>query len=342
MLSNGWSDRMAQVAVLGGGSWGIALAMLLHGNGHIVGICEFNPSDAEYLDREREHKQRLPGVQLSPDISVTSDINAATADADLIFFVVPSHTVRSTAKLLEETDSLNAVHVNCAKGIENDTCMRMSEVILEEINGLDRANVVTLSGPSHAEEVSRQMPTSVVAASTSMETAERVQRLLTNEYFRVYTSGDIVGVEFGGSVKNIIAIAAGIVHGLGFGDNTSGALITRGLAEIVRLGDVIGADPMTFAGLSGLGDLVTTCISRHSRNRHVGEEIGRGRTLEEILNDMVMVAEGVKTTKSVYALSKRLGVEMPITEQVHSILFEGKDPLEAVRELMSRDLKSES
>jgi glycerol-3-phosphate dehydrogenase (NAD(P)+) len=333
---------MARVCVLGGGSWGIALANLLHANGHTVSIWEFDPSDAEHLRREREHKQKLPGVLLPPEISVTSDIESATVDVDMIFFVVPSHTIRPTAQLLNEIDCRKTIHVNCAKGIENDTCMRMSQVITEEIDGLDLANVTTLSGPSHAEEVARHMPTSVVAASISRETAGRVQRLLTNEYFRIYTSTDIVGVEFGGSVKNIIAIAAGIVHGLGFGDNTSGALMTRGLAEIVRLGEVLGADPMTFAGLSGLGDLVTTCISRHSRNRHVGEEIGKGRTLEYVLEEMVMVAEGVKTTRSVYALSKQLSVEMPITEQVHSILFEGKDPLEAVRELMTRDLKSES
>jgi len=333
---------MKSVAVLGGGSWGIALSLLLHENGHRVSIWEFNPEDAEILRTTREHKQKLPGVSLAEDIVVTSQIDAAVANAEMIFFVVPSHTVRSTARLLADKGLPDAVFVNCAKGIENNTCLRMSEVISSEIPDAERQKITTLSGPSHAEEVSRRMPTSVVVAGESGEVAATVQRLLTNDYFRVYTSSDITGVELGGSVKNIIAIAAGIVHGLGFGDNTSGALMTRGLAEIVRLGGALGADPMTFAGLSGLGDLVTTCVSKHSRNRHVGEEIGRGKTLEEVLSGMVMVAEGVKTTQSVHSLAKRLDIEMPITEQIYMILFEGKDPLAAVRELMSRDLKSET
>ncbi|MFH1893342.1 MAG: NAD(P)H-dependent glycerol-3-phosphate dehydrogenase [Candidatus Zixiibacteriota bacterium] len=333
---------MKSIAVLGGGSWGIALSILLHENGHRVSIWEFNPEDAEILRTTREHKQKLPGVSLAEDIVVTSQIDTAVANAEMIFFVVPSHTVRSTAHLLTDKGLRDAIFVNCAKGIENNTCLRMSEVISSEIPDMDRQKITTLSGPSHAEEVSRRMPTSVVVAGESEEVAASVQRLLTNDYFRVYTSPDLTGVELGGSVKNIIAIAAGIVHGLGFGDNTGGALMTRGLAEIVRLGGTFGADPMTFAGLSGLGDLVTTCISKHSRNRHVGEEIGRGKTLNEVLSGMVMVAEGVKTTQSVHSLAKRLGIEMPITEQIYLILFEGKDPLVAVRELMSRDLKSET
>jgi glycerol-3-phosphate dehydrogenase (NAD(P)+) len=333
---------MKNVCVLGGGSWGIAVARLLFDNGHHVSIWEFNPKDAETLRQTREHAQKLPGIRLPDKIAVTSDLKEASQDAEIICFVIPSHTVRQTASLLDAQKVAGKIYVNCAKGIEGDTGMRMSEVIAAEIEDAGDSNIVTLSGPSHAEEVAEHLPTSVVVAGESAETAETVQRLFNNEYFRVYTSPHILSVELGGSVKNIIAIASGICHGLGFGDNTGGALITRGLAEIVRLGDALGGDAMTFAGLSGLGDLVTTCLSRHSRNRHVGERIGRGETLTEILSSMVMVAEGVNTTKSVYDLSRRLGVEMPITEQVYRVLFEEKDPLVALRELMTRDLKSEN
>lgn len=330
-----------KVCVLGGGSWGITIAALLHDNGHDVRIWEFNPDDAEVLRSTREHVTKLPGVILSNDILITSDVKKAAHDAEIVFFVVPSHTVRASSKLLGEISGRDFIAVNCAKGIENETFQRMSEVIASEMPALETGRIMTLSGPSHAEEVSRKVPTSVVIAGTSESISKEVQVILNNEYFRVYTSTDIVGVELGGSVKNIIAIAAGISHGLGFGDNTSGALITRGLAEIVRLGKSLGADPMTFSGLSGLGDLVTTCMSRHSRNRYVGEQIGKGQTLTEVLANMVMVAEGVKTTRSVFHFSRKLGVEMPITEQVHSILFEEKDPLMAVSDLMKRDLKPE-
>jgi len=330
-----------RVCVLGGGSWGIAVARLLHENGNEVTIWEFNPADAETLLRTREHSQKLPGTRLPDQVAVTSKIGEAARDAEFVCFVIPSHTVRHAASLLQDQKSPGRIYVNCAKGIEGDTFMRMSEVIASEISDADDSNIVTLSGPSHAEEVAAHLPTSVVVAGKSAEAAETVQRLFNNEYFRVYTSLHIRAVELGGSVKNVIAIASGICHGLGFGDNTSGALITRGLAEIVRLGEALGADAMTFAGLSGLGDLVTTCLSRHSRNRHVGERIGKGETLTDILSSMVMVAEGVKTTRSVYELSRSLGVEMPITEQVYRILFEQKDPLVALRELMTRDLKSE-
>ena len=333
---------MKNVCVLGGGSWGIAVARLLHENGHHVSIWEFNPKDAETLQKTREHAQKLPGIRLPDQISVTTDLKEASRDAAIICFVIPSHTVRQTASLLEAHKVVGKIYVNCAKGIEAEAGMRMSEVIAAEIDDAGDSNIVTLSGPSHAEEVAKHLPTSVVVAGKSAEAAETVQRLFNNEYFRVYTSPHILSVELGGSVKNIIAIASGICVGLGFGDNTSGALITRGLAEIVRLGNALGGDAMTFAGLSGLGDLVTTCLSRHSRNRHVGERIGRGETLTEILSSMVMVAEGVNTTKSVHDLSRRLGVEMPITEQVYRVLFEGKDPLVALRELMTRDLKSEN
>ncbi len=332
---------MKKVCVLGGGSWGIAVARLLCDNGHQVCIWEFNPADADALRKKREHSRKLPGIVLPDQIGITSDINEASEGAEFVCFVIPSHTVRQSAALLPGRGFPNRIYVNCAKGIESDTGMRMSEVIAAEIATADDSNIVTLSGPSHAEEVAARKPTSVVAAGISQEAARSVQELFNNEYFRVYTSPHILSVELGGSVKNVIAIAAGICHGLGFGDNTSGALITRGLAEIARLGNALGGDPMTFAGLSGLGDLVTTCLSKHSRNRYVGEKIGQGMTLADVLAGMVMVAEGVKTTKSVHELAIKLGVEMPITEQVYHILFEGKDPLIALRELMTRDLKPE-
>jgi glycerol-3-phosphate dehydrogenase (NAD(P)+) len=276
---------MKNVCVLGGGSWGIAVARLLFDNGHHVSIWEFNPKDAETLQKTREHAQKLPGIRLPDQISVTTDLKEASRDAEIICFVIPSHTVRQTSSLLEAQNEVGKIYVNCAKGIEAETGMRMSEVIAAEIDDAGDSNIVTLSGPSHAEEVAKHLPTSVVVAGKSAEAAETVQRLFNNEYFRVYTSPHILSVELGGSVKNIIAIASGICVGLGFGDNTSGALITRGLAEIVRLGNALGGDAMTFAGLSGLGDLVTTCLSQHSRNRHVGERIGRGETLTEILEN---------------------------------------------------------
>jgi glycerol-3-phosphate dehydrogenase (NAD(P)+) len=330
------------ICVLGGGSWGIALASMLDENGHDVRIWEYSNDDAEELATKRESAKRLPGVKLKNHILVTSDISVAAVGAEIFMFVVPSHTVRETALSLTEVCSSARLFVNCSKGIENESFSRMSEVICQTIPQATKRNTATLSGPSHAEEVSRRMPTSVVVGCESQAAADAAQSILSNQYFRVYTTTDIVGVELGGAVKNIIAIAAGICAGLGLGDNSAGALITRGLAEIVRLGERLGADPRTFSGLSGLGDLVTTCMSSHSRNRHVGKCIGCGQTLTQVLTDMVMVAEGVKTTESVYRLSRDLNVDMPITEQVYYILFQEKDPRIAVTELMNRDLKSEN
>jgi len=329
------------ICILGGGSWGIALAVLLHGKEHNIKIWEFFPEEAEQLKTKRESMSRLPGVIIPDDIDISSDLKTATESAEVVCFVVPSHTVRSTARELKKIGIEASLYVNCAKGIENKTLKRMSEVILDEIDSLQPEQVLTLSGPSHAEEVARGLPTSVVVAGISGKNAIMVQSAFNSERFRVYSSTDLVGVELGGSVKNIIAIASGICQGLGFGDNTSGALITRGLAEIVRLGERMKADPMTFAGLSGLGDLVTTCLSRHSRNRHVGEQIGRGLKLQEILQQMTMVAEGVKTTESVFDLAKKERIDMPITNEVYRILFENKEPQIAVRDLMTRDLKAE-
>ncbi len=331
-----------RVTVLGGGSWGIALTLVLNKNDHDVVIWEFDENDAKAIQETRENPDRLPGIRIPDSVTVTSDLSRATTNAEIILFVIPSHTIRQTAANLSKLEHDVSLYINCAKGIENETGLRMSQVIAEEISSANQSNIVTLSGPSHAEEVSKSLPTSVVVASEFSDAAEQAQKLLNNETFRLYTSTDIVGVELGGSVKNIIAIAAGISAGLGFGDNTAGALMTRGLAEIARLGRNLGADPLTFSGLSGIGDLVTTCMSKHSRNRYVGECIGKGQTLNEVLSQMVMVAEGVNTTRSVYNLAKKLEIEMPITDQVYKILFEEKDPLQAVSELMSRDLRSEN
>ncbi|MDZ7375241.1 MAG: NAD(P)H-dependent glycerol-3-phosphate dehydrogenase [candidate division KSB1 bacterium] len=330
------------IAVLGAGSWGIALSLVLDYNGHRVRLWEFRPDAAERLDKTRDAKEFLPGITLPHSIQVMNDFQRASSDADLIVVAVPSHVVRSIGEKLNQIQfEKSPILINVAKGIENETLMRMSEVLQQTIQWANPSNIVTLSGPSHAEEVSRRIPTAIVSASKNMGAAELVQQVFMNEFLRVYTNADIIGVELGGSLKNIIAIAAGICDGAGFGDNTKAALQPRGLVEIVRLGVAMGADPITFAGLSGMGDLIVTCMSRHSRNRYVGEQIGKGRKLDDILKEMVMVAEGVKTTKSAYALSKKFQVEMPITEQVYHILFEGKDARVALKELMLRGPKEE-
>jgi len=329
------------MAVLGGGSWGIAVAGLLHANGHRVRIWEFNPADCDLLIAQRTHPQKLPMAHLSDDIMITNILAEAVEKADLIILAVPAQKVRLVCGGLGDLGVNHIPMVNLAKGIEIDTLKRMSEVIAEILPGSEKAGMATISGPSHAEEVARDMPTSVVAASLRADFAERLQHLFSNETFRVYRSTDLIGVELGGSLKNVIAIAAGIIQGLGFGDNTLGALITRGQAEIGRVGRRLGADSLTFAGLSGIGDLITTCVSRHSRNRLVGERIGRGETLAEILDSMVMVAEGVDTCRSSHALAGKYGVEMPIADEVYKVLFENKAPAEAVAGLMTRPLKKE-
>jgi glycerol-3-phosphate dehydrogenase (NAD(P)+) len=259
----------------------------------------------------------------------------------MVVAAVPSQYLRSVISQIGRNISPTVTVVNVAKGVENGTLMTMSEMIHDVLPGLPRARIATLSGPSHAEEVSRKIPTTVVAASEDLETARRVQAAFMVPYFRVYASNDIRGVEIGGSLKNVIAIAAGIIDGAQLGDNTKAAVMTRGIAEIARVGVALGAHVRTFSGLSGIGDLMVTCMSRHSRNRYVGVEIGKGRKLPEILSEMVMVAEGVATTQSAHDLAKRVNVETPIVDQVHKILFEGKDPLRACHDLMTRDPKGE-
>jgi len=336
------SQNQLKIGVLGAGSWGTALALLLHENGHHVMLWEFRPDAAKKLDQSRENTEFLPGVPIPKDLAITSNLNEASSDKNIIVIAVPSHIVRVVANQVNELSEENdAIFVNVAKGVENDSLMRMSEVLLETISWLPEKNVVTLSGPSHAEEVSRKIPTAIVVAGNDLKIAEFIQYAFMSPVFRVYTNEDIIGVELGGALKNVIAIAAGICDGAGFGDNTKAALQPRGLAEMARLTTAMGANPITFAGLSGMGDLIVTCMSRHSRNRYVGEQIGKGRSLTDILNEMVMVAEGVKTTRSAYQLSQRYQIEMPITEQVYQILFENKDPKQALNELMMREPKKE-
>jgi glycerol-3-phosphate dehydrogenase (NAD(P)+) len=283
------ADR-TRLAVLGGGSWGTALAVLLHSRGHGVAIWELFPERAEALARDRENKAMLPGIRIPGDIDITDRIEDALRGKDVVVFVVPSHGLRKTAeKAAPYMEEARAV-VIATKGIEEKSLKRMSEIVAE-VTPVSPERIAVLVGPSHAEEVSRGVPTTVVAASTDAGTASAVQEIFMTPAFRVYTNADVVGVEIGVSLKNVIAIAAGMCDGLGYGDNTKGALLTRGLAEMTRLGVAMGARQQTFSGLAGIGDLITTCISRHSRNRYVGEEIGKGRSLKDVLSGMVMVAD---------------------------------------------------
>ncbi len=334
------------VGILGAGSWGIALSVLLERRGHTVRMWEFSERDAHMLKTTREHRVKLPGIIIPEAIQITNDINEVVSQSDHLLCVVPSQTMRATMRLIVKSVSQSAIDavqgwIIASKGIEVGSLSLMTEVILQEIPGIKLDKILVLSGPSHAEEVSRHIPTAVVAASPNYALATRVQNEFSNETFRIYTNNDVVGVELSASVKNVIAIAAGICDGLGFGDNTKGAILTRGMVEMIRLGRKMGADEQTFTGLAGIGDLITTCISRHSRNRNVGEMIGSGMTIEQALGNLTMVAEGVETTKSVYQLSQRHGIEMPITTEVYRTLFEGKSAKHAARDLMIREWKPE-
>jgi glycerol-3-phosphate dehydrogenase (NAD(P)+) len=319
----------------------MALSNLFCPAGKQVRLWEYLPKRAEKLAKERRDDAFLPGIRLADEILITNDMAEAVDDAEIAALVVPSHAMRDVCRALSELQLSNKTIVSMVKGLERGTLMRMSEVIRDVIGTGGDTGIAVLSGPSHAEEVSIGLPTTVVVASTDMETARYVQRTLMTPMFRIYTNPDIVGVEMGGALKNIIAIAAGVCDGLGFGDNTKAALLTRGLTEISRLGVAMGANPLTFAGLSGMGDLIATCTSRHSRNRNLGERIGKGATLEEALAQTVMVAEGVKTTLAADELAKRSSVVMPITEKVKAVLFEGENPRAAVSALMERGAKSE-
>ncbi len=334
------------ITILGAGSWGIGLATLLHQRDHTLSMWEFDRNEAGLLRKRRESPTKLPGVFLPDSIDITSDLDKALASAEYAVCAVPAQNMRSAMKQIAQTvdkERLGAIRgwIIVAKGIECGTLALMSDVVLQELPGLDVDRVAVLSGPSHAEEVARHIPTTVVAASKNHELARTVQQQFSTETFRVYTNDDLVGVELAGSVKNVIALAAGICDGLGLGDNTKGALLTRGLLEMTRLGKKMGAREETFSGLAGMGDLITTCISRHSRNRKFGELIGSGLSMNDALKQMVMVAEGVETARSVYDMARKHGVDMPITEQTYLTLFEGKSAREALRDLMTREAKPE-
>ena len=330
-----------RIAVLGAGSWGTALAIVLASNSHTVTLWSYRDQYARDILERRENPSFLPGISIPNSISATSVLSHAVADAEMIVTAIPSQFIRGVAKQLSGMLFENVLIVNVAKGIENGTLMTMSEMLHDVLPSLPPENVATLSGPSHAEEVSRKIATTVVAASVDPETSRTVQSVFMTPAFRVYKSTDLRGVELGGSLKNVIAIAAGIVDGANLGDNTKAALMTRGIVEITRIGVTMGAQEKTFNGLSGIGDLMVTCMSRHSRNRHVGVEIGKGRKLDEILGEMVMIAEGVATTKSANDLARAKGVEVPIMSEVEKMLFKGKDPLRACHDLMTRDPKGE-
>jgi glycerol-3-phosphate dehydrogenase (NAD(P)+) len=329
------------VSILGAGSWGMGVAKLLQENGLEVKLWEYNESDYQIIKDQRCHPKKLRNIFLHKTIDVTNDLEYAIENIDLLVSAVPSQSLRSVLDIIPKNKVSNCPIVNLAKGIETTTLKRMSEVIIEKL-GHPSELVTTLSGPSHAEEVTADIPTAVVIAGENNNLLTDLQKTFSSNTFRAYQSSDLIGVELGGSLKNIIAIAAGICAGLKQGDNTLGALVTRGLAEMSRLGIVMGAKAETFAGLSGIGDLITTCASVHSRNRYVGEHIGMGEKLNTILTSMAMVAEGVQTTKSGYTLAKKYKVEMPITNEVYEVLFNDKPPDVAVGDLMKRELKSEN
>lgn len=329
-----------KIAVLGAGSWGTALAMVLADNQNDINLWSFELEHVEKMRETRRNSQFLEDAYLDPErISIYHDIKACVKEVELVLIAVPSQVVRNVMKSLGDAIKTEQILVNVAKGIEMDTLKRMSEVVGEYF---PENTYVILSGPSHAEEVAKKLPTTLVSASRSRVAAEMIQDLFTTDYLRIYTNPDVVGVELCGSLKNIIAIGAGITDGMGFGDNAKAALMTRGITEIARLGMVMGARTETFAGLSGIGDLIVTCTSMHSRNRRCGIQIGKGKTLDEAIASLGgMVVEGVYTTKSAYELSKKYEVDMPITGELYAVLYEGKDARESVKNLMIRNQKHE-
>lgn len=332
---------MKKATVLGDGGWGTALALLLLANGHDVTLWGHSPEDLNVIRKKRENKY-LKGVFIPTDLKLESDPETAVKDAELIVLAIPSQFMReSLGRFVNILDPHKCPIVDVAKGIENDTLMRMSEVF-EELFGKTEQYVV-LSGPSHAEEVSRGIPTAVVAASKNENALKIVQESFMSETFRVYTTDDVIGVELGGALKNVLAIASGICDGMGFGDNTKAALMTRGIVEIARLGSILGGRKETFSGLSGVGDLIVTCMSKHSRNRFVGECLGKGKSMKEICEEMDgSVAEGVYTAISALELAEKHGIETPLFRAVHDIIYEGLPPAEAVYNLMNRAAKPET
>ena len=328
---------MAKVCILGGGSWGIGLSVVLHKNGHEVTVWSAVPAEIQMLQEKHEHKM-LPGVKLPEDMIFTTDDKQAIEGKDLLVMAVASSYTRSTAHRISPLVAQGQKIVSVSKGIEEHTLMTQAQIIEDEI---PQAQVAVLSGPTHAEEVSRGIPTTIVAGSKSKSCAEYVQNLFMNEVFRVYTSPDVLGMEIGASLKNVIALAAGMADGLGYGDNTKAALITRGISEMGRLALAMGAKYETLSGLTGMGDLIVTCASKHSRNRRAGYLMGQGYTMQQAMDEVKMVVEGVYSAKAAIALAKKYHVDMPIIEQVNEVLFEDKPAKDAVKELMLRDKKVE-
>ena len=330
---------MANVGVLGAGSWGTALSVLLSDNGHQVTVWSIDENEVQMLNEKREHELKLPGVKLPDDMIITGDLESAVKGKDFLVLAVPSPFTRSTARKMAPFVTDGQIIVDVAKGIEESTLMTLSRQIEQEI---PQADVAVLSGPSHAEEVGRRLPTTCVVGAKTKKTAEYLQSMFISPVFRVYTSPDILGIELGGSLKNVIALAAGIADGLGYGDNTKAALITRGIAEIARLGVKMGGKIETFTGLTGIGDLIVTCASVHSRNRKAGYLIGKGMSMQEAMDEVKMVVEGVYSAKAAAKLAEKYDVPMPIVNEVNAVLFEGKSPAEAVKDLMLRESCSEN
>ena len=322
------------ISVIGAGSMGTAVSILLAGNGHSIMMWSKFKEEVDMINSTREQKDKLPGVRIPENIVCTDDMEQALSFSDVLVMVIPSQTIRDNVKEMAAMMKRPKIISCFSKGLEKDTGLRLSEVILQE---MPQTTVVAMSGPCHAEELSKGIPTAYVAASESKSAAEQIQDIFMSPNFRVYTNPDILGVELGGAVKNVIALCAGISDGLGYGDNTKAALMTRGLTEISRLGCALGAKRQTFSGLAGIGDLIVTCTSMHSRNRRAGILIGQGKTLEQTIAEVKMIVEGVYTTEPVYQLSQKLGISMPITTEAYEILYNGKDAAHAVYDLMSRD-----
>lgn len=329
---------MANIGIIGAGSWGIALSVLLHNNGHKITVWSIIQEEIDMLNAEHEHKDKLPGVKLPEDMVFTTDLKESITEKEVLVLAVPSPFTRDTSHKMKEYVADGQIIVNVAKGIEEETLLTLSQIIEEEI---PQACVAVLSGPSHAEEVGRGIPTTIVVGAKEKKTAEYLQNLFMNEVFRVYISPDVLGIELGAALKNVVALAAGIADGLGYGDNTKAALITRGITEISRLGMAMGGHFETFCGLTGIGDLIVTCASMHSRNRRAGILIGQGYSMEDAMKEVKMVVEGVYSAKAAMGLAKKYNVQLPIIEQVNAVLFEGQTADVAVKELMLRDKKLE-
>lgn len=332
--------KRRKIGIIGSGSWGSALGLHLYDLGHDISFWEYDKNRVQTI-LETRFNDLLPVRAFPLDVHITNELNPVVKNKDILIMAVPSHAMRTVCRQINSLDAIeNPLIVNISKGIETESLMRMSEIIAQEIK-FPLRGIVTVTGPSHAEEVVRKLPTVLVAACAQESLSEEIQLLLMDERLRVYTTNDLTGVELGGSLKNVIAIAAGISDGVGFGDNAKAALIVRGAYEIMKIGLAMGAQPETFSGLTGMGDLIVTCISKHSRNRFVGEELGRGKKLEDILKPMKMVAEGVTTTRSAIRLSEKYHVEMPVAKAVYDVMLNNANPLQQVNELMLRDPKAE-